>query len=394
MKPTDFIALKYFFSRKNYNIVYIISIFSVLVLAIANFSFLTILSVFSGLEEYSLSFSKSFDPDIKLRPVSGKVLKITESDIKLIRETEGVSNVSKIIIGKAVIQNGNKTEFAEVIGVDGEFEKVILIDSIMVVGAFAELNNYTSYTSSSLSRKLDLTLYNSSGQYLVSTLSSDYLNFFIQPFSNSEWLVSNGVFRTRNDDNENRVVVSLPIASKLFGYEKNTYSEVLLKTTGNSNDVKKKIAKALPNISVLTHKEQNETLYKIMQSERLIVIAIMFFIVLISAFNVVAAVSMLIIEKENNIKTFKALGMNRGEVFQIFLKNGMLINFSGLLIGLLVSTTLILIQANYSIISIPGLDIPYPVSLKIENIVIMMVCAFFVSIFSSYLGALASRKIN
>ncbi len=394
MKPTDFIALKYFFSRKNYNIVYIISIFSVLVLAIANFSFLTILSVFSGLEEYSLLFSKSFDPDIKLRPASSKVLKITESDIKLIRETEGVSNVSKIIIGKAVIQNGNKTEFAEVIGVDGEFEKVILIDSIMVVGAFAELNNYTSYTSSSLSRKLDLTLYNSSGQYLVSTLSSDYLNFFIQPFNNSEWLVSNGVFRTRNDDNENRVVVSLPIASKLFGYEKNTYSEVLLKTTGNSNDVKKKIAKALPNISVLTHKEQNETLYKIMQSERLIVIAIMFFIVLISAFNVVAAVSMLIIEKENNIKTFKALGMNRGEVFQIFLKNGMLINFSGLLIGLLVSTTLILIQANYSIISIPGLDIPYPVSLKIENIVIMMVCAFFVSIFSSYLGALASRKIN
>ena len=171
-----------------------------------------------------------------------------------------------------------------------------------------------------MSRKLDLTLYNSSGQYLVSTLSSDYLNFFIQPFSNSEWLVSNGVFRTRNDDNENRVVVSLPIASKLFGYEKNTYSEVLLKTTGNSNDVKKKIEKALPNISVLTHKEQNETLYKIMQSERLIVIAIMFFIVLISAFNVVAAVSMLIIEKENNIKTFKASRYEQRRGFSNILK--------------------------------------------------------------------------
>lgn len=394
MKPTDFIALKYFFSRKNYNIVYIISIFSVLVLAIANFSFLTILSVFSGLEEYSLSFSKSFDPDIKLRPASGKVLKITKSEMDLIREIEGVSNVSKTIIGKAVIQNGNKTEFAEVIGVDAEFQKVILIDSIMVVGTFAELDNYTSYTSSSLSRKLDLTLYNNSGQYLISTLSSDYLNFFIQPFGNSEWLISNGVFRTRNDDNENRVVVSLPIASKLFDYEQNSYSELLLKTTGNSNEVKKKIESILPNINALTHKEQNETLYKIMQSERLIVIAIMFFIVLVSAFNVIAAVSMLIIEKEDNIKTFKALGMNRGEIFHIFLKNGMLINFSGLLIGLLVSISLILIQANYSIISIPGLDIPYPVSLELENIVIMMVCAFFVSVFSSYLGALASRKIN
>ena len=173
-----------------------------------------------------------------------------------------------------------------------------------------------------------------------------------------------------------------------------TLQLLVLKITGNSNEVKKKIESILPNINALTHKEQNETLYKIMQSERLIVIAIMFFIVLISAFNVIAAVSMLIIEKENNIKTFKALGMNRGEIFHIFLKNGMLINFSGLLIGLLVSISLILIQANYSIISIPGLDIPYPVSLEVENILIMMVCAFFVSVFSSYLGALASRKIN
>ena len=77
MKSTDFIAFKYFFSRKNYNIVYIISIFSVLVLSIANFSFLTILSVFSGLEEYSLSFSKSYDPDIKLKPITGQTLNIT-----------------------------------------------------------------------------------------------------------------------------------------------------------------------------------------------------------------------------------------------------------------------------------------------------------------------------
>ena len=150
MKSTDFIALKYFFSKKNYSIVYIISIFSVLVLSIANFSFLTILSVFSGLEEYSLSFSKSFDPDIKLRSGVGNKLEITENDIQLIREIEGVVSVSKTILGKAVIQNGNKTEFAEILGVDDEVNKVILIDSIMEVGSFSKLNNYTSFTSLSL----------------------------------------------------------------------------------------------------------------------------------------------------------------------------------------------------------------------------------------------------
>jgi len=392
VKSTSFIAFKYFFSKKNYTIVYIISLFSVLVLSIANFSFLTILSVFSGLEEYSLSFSKSFDPDLKLRSMSGNRLKITENDIQLIREVEGVTSVSKIILGKAVIQNDDKTEFAEILGVDNEFNSVILIDSIMEVGSFSKLDNYTSFTSSSLSQKLDLTLYNASGQYFVNTLSDDYLNFFIQPFNRSETLISNGIFRTRG--NENKIIVSLPFASKLFGFEKNTYSELLIKTNGELNLAKEKIKSSFPQYSILTHKEQNETLFKIMQSERLVITAIMFFIVLVSAFNVIATVSMLIIEKEANIKTLRALGMNRKEIFQLFFKHGLLINLSGLIIGLFLSIILIYIQINFSIISIPGLDVPYPVSLKAGNIGVLMISAFFISIFSSYLGALASRKIS
>ena len=394
MKSTDFIALKYFFSKKNYSIVYIISVFSVLVLSIANFSFLTILSVFSGLEEYSLSFSKSFDPDIKLRSSAGNRLEITENEIQLIKEIEGVVSVSKTILGKAVIQNGDKTEFAEILGVDDEFNNVILIDSIMEIGSFSKLDNYTSFTSSSISQKLDLTLYSASGQYFINTLSDDYVNFFIQPFNSSETLISNGIFRTRNDDNENKVIVSLQIASKLFGFEKNTYSELLIKTRGELNATKERVMRSFPQFSILTHKEQNETLFKIMQSERLVIIAIMFFIVLVSAFNVIATVSMLIIEKEANIKTLKALGMNTKEIFQLFFKHGLLINLTGLLIGLFLSVILIYMQMNFSIISIPGIDVPYPVSLKAGNVFVLMISAFFISIFSSYLGAVASRKIS
>jgi lipoprotein-releasing system permease protein len=207
-------------------------------------------------------------------------------------------------------------------------------------------------------------------------------------------LISNGVFRTRDDDNENRIIVSLPFASDLFGYEKNTYSEILLSTNGDPKVIKDKLESIFPDYSILTHKEQNETLYKIMQSEKLVITAIMFFIVLISAFNVIAAVSMLIIEKEDNIKTLKALGMNKKELFQLFFKHGVLINFSGLIIGLFSSLAVVFFQINYSVVSIPGLDVPYPVSLKTENIAILITCATIISVFSSYLGALASKKIN
>ena len=373
---------------------FVISVFSVLVLSVANFSFLTILSVFSGLENYSVSFSKSFDPDIKIKSLKGNTLYADDNDLELISKTPGVVNVSKTILGKAVVQNDGKTEFAEIIGVDNEFENVILIDSIMQVGQFSKLDIYSSFTSSTISERLNLTLYNMSGEFTVSTISSDYLNFFLQPFGNSQALISNGVFKTRDNENENKIIVSLPFASGLFSYEKNTYSELLLKTSENPNAIKDKLKKLFPDFSILTHKEQNETLYKIMQSEKLIITAIMFFIVLISAFNVVAAVSMLIIEKEDNIKTLRALGMNKKDLFQLFFKQGMLINFSGLIIGLLASLALIFLQINYSVVSIPGLDVPYPVLLKTENIGILLICAIVVSVFSSYLGALASKKIS
>ncbi len=373
---------------------FVISVFSVLVLSVANFSFLTILSVFSGLENYSVSFSKSFDPDIKIKSLRGNTLYADDNDLELISKTPGVVSVSKTILGKAVVQNDGKTEFAEIIGVDNGFESVILIDSIMQVGQFSKLDIYSSYTSSAISERLNLTLYNMSGEFTVSTISSDYLNFFLQPFGNSQALISNGVFKTRDNENENKIIVSLPFASGLFSYEKNTYSELLLKTSENPNAIKAKLKKLFPDFSILTHKEQNETLYKIMQSEKLIITVIMFFIVLISAFNVVAAVSMLIIEKEDNIKTLRALGMNKKDLFQLFFKHGMLINFSGLIIGLIASLALIFLQINYSVVSIPGLDVPYPVLLKTENIGILIICVIVVSIFSSYLGALASKKIS
>ena len=217
---------------------FVISVFSVLVLSVANFSFLTILSVFSGLENYSVSFSKSFDPDIKIKSLRGNTLYADDNDLELISKTPCVVSVSKTILGKAVVQNDGKTEFAEIIGVDNEFESVILIDSIMQVGQFSKLDIYSSYTSSAISERLNLTLYNMSGEFTVSTISSDYLNFFLQPFGNSQALISNGVFKTRDNENENKIIVSLPFASGLFSYEKNTYSELLLKTSENPNAIK------------------------------------------------------------------------------------------------------------------------------------------------------------
>ena len=123
MSAENFMSLKYLFSKTKFNLVSFISRFSILVLIIAYFSFLTILSVFSGLEDYSISFSKSFDPDVKIEAKNGSYLFYNE---KIDSILDGY-NIGKVIKGNAVIRLNDRTVYAEVLGVDENFNKIILI---------------------------------------------------------------------------------------------------------------------------------------------------------------------------------------------------------------------------------------------------------------------------
>ena len=131
MKADYFISLKYLFSKTKYNLVSFISSFSILVLSIAYFSFLTILSVFSGLEDYSLQFSKSFDPDIKIEPISGSYLSIDNKLDSILHNFDSIEEYSKVVKGNVVVRYEEKTEYAEIYGVDNLFKSVVNIDSII-----------------------------------------------------------------------------------------------------------------------------------------------------------------------------------------------------------------------------------------------------------------------
>ena len=139
MKADYFISLRYLFSKTKYNLVSFISKFSIIVLTIAYFSFLTILSVFSGLEDYSLTFSKSFDPDIKIEPIDKNYISDTKID-SLLSNFKGIEKYSKVVKGNVVDQFEGKTEYAELYGVDNSFNEVINIDSIISVGRYPILN--------------------------------------------------------------------------------------------------------------------------------------------------------------------------------------------------------------------------------------------------------------
>ena len=393
MKASSFLAYKYLFSKTKFNIVSIISTFSVLVLTIAYFAFFTILSVFSGLENYSLDFSKSFDPDIKIFSEKNDYFKLDSTDIAFLSENIGNKFFSKIISGNVLVEYNGAEAYCKIIGVDKSFNNVIDFSSIISVGEYTFLENNSAYTSYSLAEKLDLTLFNSAGFFEVYSINNSYPDVLLSPFKNSKILFSKGVFTTRNNDNENIIICSLETAQSLFGLEKNTYSEIYLKNSNRPLNLKKDLKSKFKSLSVKSHKELNESLYKMMKSEKLIVTIIMIMIVLISVFNVIGSVIMLIVEKESDLRTLKVLGMNNSNIEKVFFKNGLMINFFGLIIGLFFGLIVVVSQKQFSLVKVGSIGLAYPVELTFFNVTIIVGTAILVGLASSYVSAKAVKKL-
>ena len=392
MKASSFLAFKYLFSKTKFSIVSIISAFSIVVLTLAYFSFFTILSVFSGLEQYSLNFSKSFDPDVKIFSDSESFFKLESEDLLFISDNLGEKSFSKIVTGNVLINHEGAITYGKILGVDDNFNNVIDFSNIISVGQYRELGSSEAYTSYSLAEKLDLTLFNTAGAFEIYSVNSSYPDNLLVPFKNSKSLFSKGVFTTRNNDNENIIVCNLETAQSLFGLKGNMFSEIYL-ASDDKVKIKNILKSRFNSLSIKTHEELNETLFKMMKSEKLIVSIIMIMIVLISVFNVIGAVIMLIVEKEFDLKTFKVLGMNNKDVENIFFKNGLFINFIGLSLGLFFGISLVFAQMKFSIVRISSLELAYPVEFNLKNLLLVVFTALFVGLASSYLSSKAVRKL-
>ncbi len=392
MKPTNFLAIKYLFSKTRFNIVSIISLFSVFVLSVSYFAFTIILSVLSGLGSYSLEFSKSFDPEIKITQYDEGLITLDQHDFVFLSKID--DTVSKILRTKVLVENNGEINYAEIIGVDKNFNSVVDFSKLVNVGEYSELNDYNSYTSYSLTEKLNLNLFNISGAFNVYYLNTQYPDLLFRPYKNSKILFSDGVFTTRNDDQENIIIADVSVVQELLGLNSNVFSDLYFSNFRKNEKLKKKLKEYFTDYKVQTRDEINETLFKMIQSEKLVVTLIMVMIIIISAFNVISTVIMLIIEKEKDIQTLRVLGLTKSSIQNIFFQNGVLINTIGLSLGLFVGTIIILIQKNTGFISVGEMGLAYPVEIKAINYFIILLTAILVAVISSFISSSAAKKLS
>ena len=361
MKLSTFIAKRYFFSKSKLNIVNIVSNSALFVLIVAVGSFFIVLSVFSGLKSFGSNYSKAFDPDIKIYSNESKHFNYNNL-INELSEIPGIYSFSAGIEEKVLVKNKEHSSFAVMQGVEENYADVFEIEKMVSAGEWlnsSELEK-NSVVSAFIAEKLRLGLYNyGSGLTILVPNLKRGNSFFIKPYRSSTNLVV-GVFNTNDFEDKKKVFVPLETAQKVLNIDKNQASFMSIKTIdpGLRKEIAKKIQNAISSkFSVKTREELNETYYKMLNSEEVVLNLVLALILIVAMFNVVGAIIILITEKQKNILTLFKLGANQKQIRSLFFKNGIYLTFFGSGFGLLIGFIIVFFQQNYSVLYLSGTSI-------------------------------------
>ena len=398
MTFSTFIAKRYFFSKSKWNIVNIVSNSALFVLIVAVFSFFIVLSVFSGLKSFGSNYSNAFDPDIKITSKNSK-----HFDYVLIAsKISPLSNVSAItsqLEEKVLVKNDDISSFAMLKGIQRNFTSIFDIEKMVSAGGWLDGSDIKnrSVVSSFLADELKLGLYNYGGGItLLVPKTQKTSSIFKQPFNSSVNMVV-GVFNSNDFDDKKSVFIPLSNAQNLLDLSDNHVSSIAIKTIDSEKklDTSKELQKLLgQNFSVKTREEINETYYKMLNSEEIIINLVLALILVVAMFNVVGAIIILITEKQKNVLTLFKIGATQKQIQFLFFKHGVYLTFFGGFFGLIIGFVFVYLQQAYGIFKLSGTSIPYPVLIEFKNFFIVLFWVVTIGVISAYLSLFSLKKIK
>lgn len=392
-----YIARRYLFTKSKSNAINVITIIAAVGVFAGAFSLFIVLSGFSGLRDFSLSFSNEFDPDLKAFPAEGKVFTISEDQIKKLQNTAGIDDFSKTIEERVFLDYRSKNHTAFIKGVDENYRKVNSIDSAVVYGTWLTDSEPQVVIGNGISRLLNVSVFNyqhllkimvpkpGKGQITMTNLSNAFT---------TKRVIVTGIYSINEELDDKYIFSNLDFARDLLGMKENEYSsiEFKLKPDADVEQVSQKIKTIFNNkIKLKTRTQLNDALNKMLNSENLFVYLIFTLVLTIALFNVVGSIIVMILDKRENIKTLFSLGATPSQIKRIFFMQGMLMTTLGGIIGLIIAVVLIILQMNYDLVMITP-SLPYPVEMKFQNILIVLLTIFTLGLIASYIAAGRSKK--
>jgi len=390
-------AWRYFRAKKSTNAINIIAWVSMSAIVVGAASLILVLSVFNGFEDLVKSLYTSFYPDIKVSPFSGKTLTLTAGQIKQLTTVGGVKALSLIAEDKGILENGGAWVPAYIKGVDSNYTKVSGVGNTLERGQFitgtgdhpqAILGSGIANTLGVEAEKELLPL----GVYLFRHGSTDYT---ADPMAsmNHEPVMTSGMFRIQQDFDEHYVITNMEFVKRLVGLGPDEYSGAELSVTDPKRApvIKLAVARLLGNgYRVQTRYEQNQSLYNVMGTEKWVIYIVLSLILIVAAFNMVGALTMLVWEKQKDIHVLKALGANDGRIQRIFLSEGILLALMGGVGGILLAVIVCLLQIKYKLIPLQGgsfLIDYYPVKLVPTDFLLVLCTIGVIAVLASWLPA-------
>lgn len=395
MKAPFFIAFRYLFTKKSHSLINVISLISLLSVIICSGALFIILSIFNGLQNYVSQNFNSFNADIEISPKKGKTFILSEEKLQKIKQTEGIRYVSEVLTDIAVFAYEDRQFIGKIKGVYPDYFQLKRLDTMVFSGNFLlQISNmHAAVLGSGVANRLNcsvsaiinpsLTVYYPD-RHKKTNLANPSKNLHIAritPF---------GVFASGTEYDASYVFVPIDFARDLMQYpEQITSLEIGVEQNVPLKPLIKKLQLLVGDAYYVKDAyQQEEELYKVMQAEKTAIYLILTFIFLVASFNIIGMIAILVLDKQRDINVLYSLGADNTFVKRVFMLEGMMISFSGAVIGLIIGLIFCWLQTRFHLIQFGDGSYMlnyYPVEIYIRDILLILVTIMAISFPATYI---------
>lgn len=393
MNSSFFIAKRYLFSKKSNNVINIISGVSVIGIMISTAALVIVLSAFNGIENLVVNMFSSFEPDIKIESIKTKSF---DQDYipEEVYQIEGLVSYSKVIEEISIIKNEEKFVIGTIKGVEESFLEMVDMNGHLLDG-----QSKLKYGENPSGLVGVIALENLGGYIYESDFAPEYFTIYspnrnekisrrnLEAFTTSSIPIV-GTFSFNNQVDEEFLVLPLDYAAEILDYKNEiTGLELDFEEGTDLVSIKAEIQKMIgPSFQVKTNYEQNELIYQTSKSEKWITTLLLAFIFFLATFNMVASITMLVIEKKDNMRTLHSLGGSENKLQNIFFYVGSLINGLGMILGLAVGYGICLLQQQVGLIRMQGGVVEFfPIYFKLNDLFVILGITIIFGLLAAYL---------
>lgn len=385
MNLSAFVARRYLFSKKSHNIINVISGISLVGVAVCTMALIIVLSVFNGFDDLIKSMFSNFDPDIKITPAQGKVLDPADPNLQKVSQLSCVDIVCETLEENVLLEYDKHMNPGIIKGVSEQYNKLTGIDTTVINGSYTLNDGHRpmAVVGAGLAYYLSVNIHFINPLLIYVPKRSGRISVNPERAVNKSYIYPSGIFAIQQEIDTRYMIVPIDFVRNLLEYPTQASAlEIKLKPGSDPAKSYEQISQTVGSEYVVrTQYQQHEMLYKVMKSEKFAIYLILTFILIIGSFNMIGSLSMLIIDKKNDIKTLSHIGLSKKGIRRIFAAEGRMISIGGAVVGLLLGLLVCWLQQTFGFLKLDSMG-----SFVINNYPVKMIWTDFVLVLATVVG--------